>query len=482
MKAQAAMVASAVKRARRALKGRANPRISPPRPARSDLAAFVKTAEGMGITLMPWQKVAGRYLTARGPGDTRLYRDIAIEVSRQNGKTTLMEPFIIGALRDGKKVMHIAQSRELPRHMFGTIADALSAEPELFPKRRGKTIWPRYGAGQEEIVLQNGGTYRIAASRTGGARGWSNDIVIIDEVREIESFDIINAAEPTLMMSPDPLMVYLSNAGSDKSIVLKSIEERAGADPGLAYLEWSAPPGLDAGDRHGWEQANPALGHNPSVQSYLESAYERHRLAGTMAIFETEHLCRSVATLLPPVVSEERWEAARGSVSDGVPNFRPYMAVKVDPEGRRASVVIAWNDGKAVYLRSFAEDITAPLDLDALAADLLPLVRKYRVSEVAYDPWTDRALVRHFPTARAVNGQEYQAACRSFAEKVEGRQIIHADDGTITDDLGYTVRREAANGWYAVRAGPERATTAGEAAIRAAWLASAPRKPRPQVY
>ena len=474
MKAAASVARS---RPRKTL-GSAEPRISPPLPARSAIAEFRQTAADMGLDLMPWQTLAGRYLMARNADGTRPYREVAIVVARQNGKTTLMKPFIIHALRAGKRIMHIAQTRELPRHMFGVIADALAGEPELFPKRRGKVIWPRYGAGQEEILLLNGGMYRLAASRTGGARGWSNDIVIIDELREMDSFDIINAAEPTLMMSPDPLMVYLSNAGTDRSVVLNATQERAGDDPGLAYLEWSAEPGLDAGDRKGWAQANPALGHQPAVASYLEAAYTRHRLAGTMPIFETEHLCRRVATLRPALVSAEEWEAARGDVAE---ELRPVMGVKVDPEGRRASAAIAWRVDDIVYVRSFAEDTSEPLDLDAFADALVPLMRKHRVSEVAFDPWTDRDFVRRFERTTPITGQLYQAACAKFVGLVK-TGLRHADDGTITDDLAHTVRRDVPNGWLATRAGPERPTTAAEAAIRAVWLASAPRQARPRIH
>ena len=104
---------------------------------------------------MPWQEEVARFLTATGPDGRRLFREVCAVVARQNGKTTLMKPYIIGLLRSGKKVMHIAQTRELPRHMFGIIADALSQEPELFPKRRGKVIWPRYGAGMLPSFLRS---------------------------------------------------------------------------------------------------------------------------------------------------------------------------------------------------------------------------------------------------------------------------------------------------------------------------------------
>ncbi len=171
-----------------------------------------------------------------------MFREVCILVARQQGKTTIARPLIVQRLRAGRKIMHIAQNRNLPRIMFASVADAFANEPELFPKRRGRVQWPRFGAGQEEIVLTNGGTYRIAAASQGSARGHPNDDLIIDELREMESDEIMNAAESTVAFSTDPQIVYLSNAGTATSMVLNAVRARAGADSSLAYLEWSAAP------------------------------------------------------------------------------------------------------------------------------------------------------------------------------------------------------------------------------------------------
>lgn len=460
-------------------RGSAKPRLAPPLPLKSDIKALRAVAASMGMTFIPWQDIAGRYTEARKPNGHHLYREVCVEVARQNGKTTFAKPVIVKALRAGLRVMHIAQTRELPHEMFKMLADVFSAEPDMLPKRRGKIVWPRYAQGQEEIVLNNGGRYRIAAAKTGGARGWANDLVIIDELREMDNFDIISSVQPTLMMAADPLMLYLSNAGDDKSVVLNSVRDRAGKDPNLAYLSWSANPERSADDRRGWAEANPALGHYPNVLPNLEAAYIAHVSAGTIAIFETENLCRSVPTLMPRIIPDAVWSSAHGPLTEPL---RPAMGVKVDPEGRRASAVIAWQRDGRLYVRSLAEDLMAPLDVDAFAKELLPLTRKFGVTDIGYDPWTDRDLARHLPNARAVNGADYASAGERFVRAIEGGQLHHDDDGTIGGDLAYTVRREAPNGWYATRADPERPTTSSEAAIRAVWLASKPAPPAPRVY
>ena len=74
----------------KSLTGRTDPRIAPPVPARHETAKMRETAAGLGITLMPWQEVAARYLTALGP-EGHLYREVCIVVARQNGKTKRYE-------------------------------------------------------------------------------------------------------------------------------------------------------------------------------------------------------------------------------------------------------------------------------------------------------------------------------------------------------------------------------------------------------
>ena len=103
---------------------------------------------------------------------------------------------------------------------------------------------PRFGSGQEEIRLRNGGKYRIVAPTRGGARGPSNDLVIVDELREMDTLDFIAAAKPTLIASPSPQIVYLSNAGTDSQ---RGPERAEGPQsdrprPGLPGMERPAGP------------------------------------------------------------------------------------------------------------------------------------------------------------------------------------------------------------------------------------------------
>jgi hypothetical protein len=448
----------------------------------------------MGIRLMPWQESAARYLTATSKDGMHLYREVCIVVARQNGKTALMKPYIVQALKAGRRVLHIAQNRELPREMFGLVADALSAEPDLFQTRRGKIIWPRYGSGQEEILLKNGAKYRIAASNRGGARGKDAiDLLIIDELREQVDWDVISAAEPTMTMSADPQTVYLSNMGDDDSVVLNSLRARAGHDPhplgagpfepdaSLAYLEWSAAPHRADDDREGWAEANPALGHFPQVLRELERTHRARKADGQMGIFETERLCRRSRTMREPLVAVATWVACAEPALP--PPVKPYLAVSMDPSGGRASVAMAWrlDDGR-VALRMLG-DFTGsadgkPIDTDKLGRIIKEQAREHRAQGLGFDPMTDTALSRFADRSHPISATTFANASARFVTAIAAGTLRWTDAAPVTEDLLYTTRKvnDEKGSFEAVRGKDDRPITASLAAIRAVWLASDPPK------
>ena len=339
---------------------------------------------------------------------------------------------------------------------------------------------PRYANGQEEIKMRNGGSYRIVAPTRSGARGPSNDDVIIDEVRELDNFDFIAAAKPTLTAAPNPQILYLSNAGDETSVVLNALRLRAEGDPSLAYMEWSAAPNRAADDHAGWLEANPSIGHMPGVLPYLEREYVSNKLAGTMGIFETEHLCRWVASLRERLVDEYSW--VRCKADTGVP-LRPVIAVSMDPKGRRASVALAWRDGEAVALRLLLDVAGEPIDTDALGVQVKELCRKHGIKQVGHDPLTDKELVKYVKTGKPISGGEFANASAQFKNIVTAQKLKWSDCDAVTDDLTWTSEKPNGEGAYhAVRALDDRPITASLAAIRAVWLASGPPVPVARVY
>ncbi len=421
---------------------------------------------------MSWQEIAATYIDALGADDRHLYREVAVVASRRQGKTELLVPHIVKRLRAGRHILHTAQNRELPREVYGRVADIML---DLYgDELRGK---PRYANGQELMETRNGGRYRIVAPSRSGPRGHDADDLIIDEVRELDNFDFIGAAKPSLAQSRDPQTLYLSNAGDDTSVVLNSIRARADADPMLAYLEWSAAPDRAIGDEDGWLEASPSAGmlDGRDFMEYLRGEFLSYTLAGQSAIFETEHLCRWVLTMRQRLVDDYAWNACQVSALE--PGKRVYLAVSMDPNGKRASVAAAWKqpDG-SVALRLLYDVLGDPIDTDALGKDLKQTAQQLGAKEVAFDPMTDRELVKFVPKSTAISGAAFANASARFDLIIKAKKLRWQDAEGVTNDLVWTARKEheESQSFIAVRANDDRPITAALAAIRAVYLASGP--------
>ena len=315
------------------------------------------------------------------------------------------------------------------------------------------------------------------APTSGGARGPANDLVIVDEVREFGDWDFIGAARATLTASRNPQMIYLSNAGDEQSVVLNALRARAEADPGLAYLEWSAHPDKSVDDRAGWAEANPALGYTIRPE-FLEAQFAAYKLEERLDIFETEHLCRWVRAVGRRVVADISWDRARVATLEAPRS--PVLGVAVSPT--RASAVIAWLASDNSIALTMAAEVTGnPLDLDAFGRALKGYASKARIRAVGYSPITDRDLIRYLEHPKALSGADLAAASARFASTIEGGRLRWAGAEPIGSDLPYLVRKEGLGSWVAEAAGRDRNPTAALAAIRAVYLASEP-KVRPRIY
>ncbi len=462
----------------KAVKGHASPRIAPPRPVRSTVKDFRDAATACGIDLMPWQVSAATYIEATGKGGTWAWPEVAVIVARQNGKSELLVPFIVRRLLMGRKIMHAAQNRMLPRQVFSRVADIMMSEHRTLIKRK-----PRFANGQESIELRNGGAYRIVAATRGAARGWSGDDLIIDELREIDA-DFIAAAEPTVLASMNPQTLYLSNAGDDESVVLNSVRQRANNDPSLAYLEWSAAPERDTGDPEGWLEANPAVGNLPGrdMMAYLARKHESYKQAGTLSIYETEHLCRWVPSMRQRFVDEYLWAACQGPL--GEPRM-PVMAVSMTPDGTRAAAAMAWQrvDG-SVALRLLYDVTGSPIDVARLGADVLKDAKRLGIRKTAYDPLTDAELAKYLTKPKSITGQEWANASAQFVNLVTSRRLRWQDGGALSDDIAWTSRKahDETGHFTAVRMADTHPIPAALASIRAVWLASGPAASSPRVF
>lgn len=412
---------------------------------------------------------------ALGPRGLWLWSIFVLVVARQNGKSEILVPRIRRALKVGERVVHTAQDRSLPREVFERVAD-LTPRSEL---RRPI----RLANGQERIDTWSGGVYRIVAPTRSGPRGPSNDLVIVDEARELDDYAFVAAARPTLTASPNGQTIYLSNAGDDTSVVLNGLRQRALelGDDSLAYLEYSAAPDRDLDDVRGWAEANPSLGRLISLATLRGF---RDDYQATPAIFQTEHLCQWVDSMLPRLVPDVSWQRARRATEAPV---RPSLGISQAPG--RVVGVFAWTQADGTVGLRLAADVSGdPVDVDRAGQALAQLATQLGVPAVAYRPSTDRDLARHLELpgvelTAITAGQLASAASARFVATLEAGRLAWQDAELVGSDLAFTVRKSGDAGtWTATAGKADRPIPAALAAIDAVWLATEPRDDVPTVH
>ncbi|MDR3068105.1 MAG: hypothetical protein LBU50_01190, partial [Cellulomonas sp.] len=190
-------------------------------------------------------------------------------------------------------VIGTAQDLDVAEDIWATAVEIAEDNPELAAeiKRIVKTN------GQKSLELVSRRRYKVKATGRRAGRSLSADMLMLDELREHQTWDAWAALTKTTMAKSEALILALSNAGDASSVVLRHLRAMAHEalgdpdgivaarqDPGpptvtdtddedgdgepededpdqLAIFEWSMPPGVDKWDRDGWAQANPAMGH-----------------------------------------------------------------------------------------------------------------------------------------------------------------------------------------------------------------------------
>lgn len=231
----------------------------------------VDLAHIAGLDLFDWQKeVLRRSLGEKGNGWAA--SEVGLIVPRQNGKGSVLEAReLAGLYLFGESlIIHSAHLYATALEHFARITKLIRGTKDLAEHVVGYAGDPygdmrgiKSGNVERGIELRNGNRLRILARSSGGGRGFSGDLVVLDEAYSLTHSEIA-AMFPTMAaksMLSSPQIWYASSAGMADSEVLASLRERGmnGVGDRLAYMEWS-DDGDDREDPDGWYRANPSLG------------------------------------------------------------------------------------------------------------------------------------------------------------------------------------------------------------------------------
>ncbi len=271
------------------------------------------------IELYPWQKwLLVHALEVLDDGVSFRFRNIVVLVARQNGKSTLSQVLsLFGLYYLGiRLILGTAQDLDTAEEVWDGALELIESTPELAER----ALDPIRVNGKKTIRLKTGERYKVKAAGRRAGRGLSGDLILLDELREHQTWDAWGAITKTAMARPNAQIWALSNAGDAASVVLRYLRMMAHAtlgdpdginaiddpslllgsdddadpddlavepDDTLGIFEWSAPPGCEVSDRSGWAQANPSLGWAITERTIASASRTDPEW-----VFRTEVLCQ----------------------------------------------------------------------------------------------------------------------------------------------------------------------------------------------
>lgn len=416
----------------------------------------------LGITLIPWQRWWLVHALELLPNGRFRFRTILTLMARQSGKTMLLKIVSLYFLYVGGAmlVLGAAQSLDIARESWQGAVE-IAEDNEALTQEIASV---RKANGEQCLTLHNGARYRISAATRSAGRGLSVDLLILDELREHRDWAAWGALTKTTTARPNALIVGISNAGDNDSIVLNSLRATAlaGEDPSLFIAEWSAPDGCDLDDPEAWAQASPGLGYTVSEQAIRSALAQDPPL-----VFRTEMLCQRVDSL-DAAIDISAWRSCADASGD-LSAVRNNVAACIDvaPDSDHITLALAglMADGKVRVEIAGAWSNTT----DARAA-LPDLLRRIAPKIVGWFPsgpaaalgvdlramedLIDRRKVRDAPDfVYEIRGAEVTETCQEMADLVLGRRVLHSDDPLLNAHVAGSQRLRNGDGWRFCRVG-----------------------------
>jgi hypothetical protein len=427
-------------------------------------------ADVLGTPLDPWEEWlvihAGELLADGRPR----FRQVLVIVARQNGKTFLLGVLALYWLFVTRVALVLGTSTNLDyaREAWEKavqMAEDCEVLAEEIPKNG-----VRRANGEQTLTTVARCRYKIAASNRKGGRSLTIWRLILDELREHDSWDAWNASVPATNAVRDAQVFAITNMGDRKAVVLKALRKSAvtfiktgKGDSRLAMFEWSAPKGSDPTDVTALGQANPNLGYRIEVDSLLGAAARAKENGGEeLTGFLTEMMCISVDQM-DPAIDRAKWAECLnvGDLSEARSRVALCLDVSMDqqhatlvaaavmPDGRvRVEVVAAWS---------------GPTCISDLRRELPGIVAKVKPRKFGWFPSGPAAAVAAALAAAKVSWPagvsveelraEVTAICMGLAEQVDAEDILHSGDPLLDAHIEGAEKLMQGEAWRFTRKG-----------------------------
>jgi hypothetical protein len=367
--------------------------------------------------------------------------EVCVLCARQNGKTEIAVAAALYVATSGPKKLVIVSSHETKTNEEVFLRMREIVETDTFAE-----FAPRiYTAnGRESVTFSNGSRIKFIARSKHQGRGFSADLIIIDEAFVL-SEGSWSSLKPSLSAAKQPQIWLLSSAPHPDSDVLRRycLRGRAGEDKDLCYFEWSAPLDAAPDSFEAWAASNPALGRRIAVETVASElkaldpeAFARERL-GVWREDET-----------PSPFPPGTWDALayQGHLEvDGVPVF----GLDITPMRDHSTISVAANTKAG---RPLVEVVERQRGTSWVVPKLQEVLKQYPGTKVIVDRSAWAASLAD--DIRAANlsvhetdAAEVSTAAGQFLEAVLEQTFFHRGDPRLTTAVEGARQRPIGERW-----------------------------------
>lgn len=482
--------------------------------------AIAAIAAAMGKPLMPWQRLVADVSTEVLEDGSWAYPDVAVQVQRQAGKTTLMGPRAVELcmVTPGAMTWFTQQTRQDARD---TLVEGYMPQVKVGPL--AGRVKPRLSNGSEGLYFPGSSFFRVFAPTGDALHGKANRLVIVDEVWAFDAergLELEQAITPTFTTTGG--QKYLVSAGGTAaSAWLKSWVDRGraavrnGRRRGLAYFEFGVPAdhreelerlltaGKEALQAEGGLEDGadlPAelvrglaivLAHHPAAGYTLR----QDALAAAAESMKVGEFLRAYANIWTEtderVIPAHAWDAGRPDAWPA-PATRVAFGFDVSLDGKSAAITASWRDDPAGPMRWDVAWMGPPAELVPQLVDLATRRKPVAIAHAGGTTLDTAAqLSLQLPRRQAeslvlVNGRDYYAACQGTLGAVLAGRLEHNGQAALDMAVAGAGRRFVGDGawlwWRNESAGSIAPLVAGTAAGWAFDHPPAKQLAKPKVY
>lgn len=437
---------------------------------------LIDFAAAIGLPFKPWQEWlavhAGELLADGRPR----FRTVLALVARQNGKTTFCFVLILYWMHIEcvDLVLGTSTSRETAKSAWRKVIELAEGSEVLAPEYGPRAV--RETIGEEAFTTLAGAQYLFAAPNRRAGRSKTVHRLVMDELREHQTWDVWNAAVKAMTAIANGQAWAITNQGDDNAVVLDSLRDMAleyietgAGDPRLGLFEWSSPTGSDPLDPHALALANPQLGDTILLDSLIGDAMRAVRKGGEeLAGFRTETMCIRVQ-LLDPAIDPEQWAACGTDTPLDLAPHRRQTALCLDValDGSHASLVAAAHLDGVTHLevvktwQGFGCTKAVRDDLPDLLTRIKPRAFGWfpdgPAAAIAADLRKPQGGRRPMRLPRGVLVAELKTelpeVCMGLNDVVAAGQVRHPRDAFLTKQVDHTQRLHRGDRWTFTREG-----------------------------